>query len=142
MFESLIDWISQNYGDARKIVEVGVGYRVDVAERISQALPETEILVTDKDESPLRAKKRGRIRSVADDAMFPTFNLYQGASLLYSLHPPNELLSALEKLAVRAKADLLVVPISDERYQFPNGWKELVIRGRTVGWLFSSQSHG
>ena len=140
MFEQLVDWIKQNYSDARKIIEVGVGHRVDVAERISEALPRAEILVTDKDESWVRSRKPGRIRAIADDVMFPSLSLYRGASLVYSLHPPGEMLSALESLASRVGADLLIVPISDEQHDLqPDKWRELVIRGRVVGWLLNKR---
>jgi uncharacterized protein len=136
LFEQLVDWIKQNYVDARKIVEIGVGHRIDVAERVSQALPRAEVLVTDKDESWVRSRKSGRLRAIADDVMFPSLNLYQGASLVYCLNPPGEILPALEKLANGVGADLLVVPISDELHEFQRGgWRELVIRGRIVGWL-------
>ena len=140
MFEQLVDWIKQNYSDARKIIEVGVGHRIDVAQQISEALPRAEILVTDTNESCVRSRKPGRIRAVADDVMFPSLNLYQGASLIYSLHPPGEILHALEKLANGIGADLLVVPISDERHELPQDrWRELVVRGRIVGWILNKR---
>ncbi|OLD79162.1 hypothetical protein AUF62_00320 [archaeon 13_1_20CM_52_20] len=140
MFEQLIDWIKQNYSDARKIIEVGVGHRMDVAERISKALPRAEILVTDKDESWVRSGKSRRIRAIADDVMFPSLKLYQGASLVYSLHPPGEILPGLEKLANGIGADLLIVPISDERHDLPQDkWRELVVHGRIVGWLLDKR---
>ena len=136
MFEQLVNWIKQNYGDAKKIIEVGVGHRMDVAERISEALPHAEILVTDKDESWVRPRRRGSIRAVADDVLFPNLNVYRGASLLYSLNPPGEIILALEKLANRVGADLLLVPISDEQHELRRDkWQKLVVQGRTVGWL-------
>jgi uncharacterized protein len=141
LFEQLVDWIKQNYNDARKIIEIGVGHRIDVAERISKALPRAEVIVTDKDESWVRSRKPGRIRAIADDVMFPSINLYEGASLIYCLHPPGEILPALEKLANRVQADLLVVPISDERHELqPHRWRELVIQGRIVGWRLDKQA--
>ena len=140
MFEQLIDWIKQNYSDARKIIEIGVGHRIDVAERISTALPRAEILVTDKDESWVRSRKSRRIRAIADDVMFPSLKLYQGASLVYSLHPPGEILPGLEKLANGIGADLLIVPISDERHDLQQDkWRELVVHGRIVGWLLDKR---
>ena len=140
MFEQLVDWIGQNYRDARKIIEVGVGHRIDVAERISEALPRAEVIVTDKDESCVRSRTHGRIRPVADDVMFPSFDLYRGASLVYCLHPPGEILPALEMLANGVGADLLVVPISDEQHDLPQErWRELVVRGRIVGWLLNKR---
>ena len=140
MFDQIIDWITHNYRNARKIVEVGVGHRIEVAERVSNALPHTEVLVTDKDESWVRSRKSQRLRAIADDVMFPSLGLYKDASLLYSLNPPGEILPALEKLAISIGADLLVVPISDERHEFQREkWKELVINGRVVGWLLSKR---
>ena len=140
LFEQLVDWVKQNYSDARKIIEIGVGHRIDVAERISKALPRAEILVTDKDESWVRSRKSGRIRAIADDVMFPSLILYQGASLVYSLHPPGEMLPALESLASIVGADLLIVPISDEQHDLQRDkWRELIIRGRIVGWLLNKQ---
>lgn len=141
MFEQLVDWIRQNYGDAKKIIEVGVGHRIDVAERISEALPHAEILVTDKDESWIRQRKPGRIRAVADDVLLPNLNVYRGASLVYSLNPPGEIISALEKLADRVGADLLVVPISDEQHELrEEKWQELVVQGRIIGWLVNKSA--
>ena len=141
MFDQIVDWITHNYSNARKIVEVGVGHRVEVAERVSKILPHTEIRVTDKDESCVRSIQSQRIRAIADDAMFPSHRLYKNASLLYSLSPPGEILPALENLAKGVGADLLVVPISDERHEFQRDkWRELVINGRIVGWLFLQSS--
>jgi len=138
LFEQLVDWVKQNYSDAKKIIEIGVGHRIDVAEQISKALPKTEILVTDTNELWLRSRKPDRIRAVADDVMFPSLNLYEGASLIYSLHPPGEIVQAMEKLANGIGADLLIVPISDERHDLPqDSWRELVIGGRILGWLLN-----
>ena len=136
MFEQLINWIKQNYSDAKKIIEVGVGHRIDVAERISQALPHVEILVTDKDELWVRSRRPGSIRAVADDVLLPNLNVYRGASLLYSLNPPGEIILALEKLASRVGADLVLVPISDEQHELrQDKWQKLVVQGRIIGWL-------
>jgi len=140
LFEQLVDWVKQNYCDAKKIVEVGVGHRIDVAERISEALPHAEILVTDKDESWVRSRRPGRIRAVADDVLLPNLNVYRGASLMYSINPPGEIIPALEKLADRVGADLLLVPISDEQHELrEDKWQQLVIRGRIIGWLVNKR---
>ena len=140
MFEQLVDWIKQNYSNAKKIIEIGVGHRIDVAQLISEVLPGAEVIITDNDESWVRSRKPGRIRAIADDVLFPSLIFYQEASLIYSLHPPIEILPALEKLANGVGADLLVIPISDERHEFRRDkWEELVISGRIVGWLLKNK---
>lgn len=136
MFEGLVRFIKQNYRNARKIVEVGVGHRIDVALMVKMSIPNAEVIVTDKDESWVRSRKTKRVRTVADDVMFPSLPIYEGAGLVYSLHPPLEIVPALEQLAGRVGADLIVVPISDEQDAFRReDWKRVVVEGRTVGWL-------
>jgi hypothetical protein len=136
MFESFVRFIRQNYRNARKIVEVGVGHRIDVALMVKMSIPNAEVIVTDKDESWVRSRKTKRVRMVADDVMFPSLPIYEGAGLIYSLYPPLEIVPALEQLAGRVGADLLVVPISDEREAFHReDWRRVVVEGRTVGWL-------
>lgn len=138
MFEGLVRFIRENYRSARKIVEVGVGHRIDVALMVKLSLPEAEVIVTDKDEKWVRSRKTRRVRAVADDVMFPNLPIYEGAGLIYSLHPPLEVVPALESLAGKVGADLIVVPVSDEREAFHRGnWKRIVVDGRIVGWLLS-----
>ncbi len=139
MFEGLVSFVKENYRSSRKIVEVGVGHRIDVALMVKLSLPETEVIVTDKDESWVRSRKTKRVRAVADDVMFPSLPIYEGAGLIYSLHPPPEVVPALESLAGKVGADLIVVPVSDEQEAFHRGnWKRVVVEGRVVGWLLST----
>jgi len=143
MFDDLVEYVRENYSLASKIVELGVGSRIDVAERIKKHLPLTEILVTDKDEAWVRKHSTGQVRAVADDVMFPQTPIYQNASLFYSIHPPFEILAPMVDLAGSIGADLLVVPRSDEQEMFHDGWKKLVRNGRTLGWLrdFRKEQH-
>ncbi len=136
MFERLVRYIIQNYRTTRKIVEVGVGHRIDIAIMVKLSLPDTEITVTDKDESWVRTRRTKRVRAVADDVMFPNLPIYEGAGLIYSLHPPPELVQALENLAGKVGADLIIVPVSDEQEMLHReNWKRIVVEGRTAGWL-------
>jgi len=143
MFGELVEYVRENYSRASKIVELGVGSRIDVAERIRKHLPLTEILVTDKDESWVRKHMTSHVRAVADDVMFPQTPIYQNASLVYSIHPPFEIVESMVALARRIEADLLVVPRSDEQEMFHEGWLKLVRNGRTLGWLrdFRKEQH-
>ncbi len=71
MFDDLVDYVRENYSRASKIVELGVGSRIDVAERIKKHLPLTEILVTDKDEAWVRKHITSHVRAVADGSWHP-----------------------------------------------------------------------
>ena len=136
MFDDLVEYIRENYSRASKIVEVGVGSRIDIAEKIKKALPLAEVFVTDKDEAWVRQHSTGQIRAVADDVRFPQTPIYQHASLLYSIHPPFEIVEPMVMLTRRIRADLLVVPRSDEQESFHHSeWEKLVRNGRTLGWL-------
>lgn len=141
MFERLIRYIIQNYRNARKIVEVGVGHRIDIAIMVKMYLPDTEVTVTDKDESWVRTRRTKRVRAVADDVMFPSLPIYEGAALIYSLHPPPELVQPLESLAAKIQADLIIVPVSDEQETLQRGnWKRIVVEGHTSGWVLPAGS--
>ena len=140
MFEQLVKYIARSYRGSRKIVEVGIGHRIDVAIMVKLSLPEVEVIVTDKDEKWVRSRKTRRVTAVADDVMFPSLPIYEGASLIYSLHPPLELVPALESLVGKVGADLVVVPVADEREAFHRPiWKGIVVEGRVVGWLLAAK---
>jgi uncharacterized UPF0146 family protein len=136
MFDDLVEYVRENYSRASKIVELGVGSRIAVAERIKKHLPLAEVLVTDKDEVWVRKHMTGRVRAVADDVMFPQTPIYQNASLVYSIHPPFEIVAPMVALAGSIGADLLVVPRSEEQEAYDHDeWEKLVRNGRTLGWL-------
>lgn len=140
MFDELVEYIAEKYSRAGRIVEIGVGYRVDVAKRIVEVLPLVDVVVTDTDNEPLRNASTGRLRGVADDVRFPQITIYDRAALIYSIHPPVEIVSAMVKLATRVAADLMVAPIMDEQETFHDGkWERIVRKGRTIGWLLPSR---
>jgi uncharacterized UPF0146 family protein len=136
MFDDLVEYVRDNYSRASKIIEVGVGSRIDIAEKIKKALPLAEVLVTDKDEAWVREHMTSQIRAVADDVRFPQTPIYENSSLLYSINPPFEIVEPMVLLARRIKADLLVVPRSDEQESYHHSeWEKLVRNGRSLGWL-------
>ncbi len=136
MFDDLVEYVRENYSRASKIVEVGVGSRIEVAEKIKKRLPLAEVLVTDKDEAWVRQPVTSQVRAVADDVMFPQTPLYENSSLVYSIQPPFEIVEPMVLLARRIGANLLVVPRSEEQEMFhPDRWEKLVRNGRTLGWL-------
>jgi len=136
LFDDLVEYVRENYSGASKIVELGVGSRIEIAEKIKKSLPLVDVLVTDKDLAWVRKHVTGRVRAVADDVMFPQAPIYQNASLLYSIQPPFEILEPMALLAGRIGADLLVVPRMDEQEMFRDSeWRKLIRNGRTLGWL-------
>jgi uncharacterized UPF0146 family protein len=141
MFEGFVRFIRENYLSARKIVEVGVGHRIDVALMVKMSVPGAEVIVTDKDENWVRSRRTTRVRMVADDVLYPSLPIYQGAKLIYSLHPPLELVPALQGLARSVGADLLVVPVADERESFrQEDWKSVLVDGRVVAWKMNIEN--
>lgn len=141
MFEGFVRFIRENYPSARKIVEVGVGHRIDVALMVKMSVPGAEVIVTDKDENWVRSRRTTRVRMVADDVLYPSLPIYQGAKLIYSLHPPLELVPALQGLARSVGADLLVVPVADERESFrQEDWKSVLVDGRVVAWKMNIEN--
>ena len=135
--EAIVQFVKENYN--RKIVEVGVGQRLNVAQKLKESMPVTEILVTDTQEALIRAYEGTSVRAVVDDIFAPSIHVYEGASLIYALNPPLEMIPALEKLAKDVGADLLVRPMSDEQDFFYGNkkWKRIVSHGLPVGWLLS-----
>src|SRR2546427_12205341 len=143
MVDDIVDYVREKYSRASKIVELGVGSRIDGAERIKKQIPLAEVLVTDKDQACVRKHMTSQVRAVADDVMFPQTRIYENASLVYSIHPPFEVVAPMVVLAGSVGADLLVVPRSDEQEMFQDGWRKLVRNGRTLGWLrtFRKEQH-
>lgn len=138
MFEDFSKFVAENYPDAKKIVEIGAGHRIDVAVDVKTRLPNTEVVVTDKDESWIRKHRTRKVKAVVDDVTNPKLPVYEGAGLVYSLQPPVELIPSLMSLSHRVGADLLVVPVMDEQEVFQGGgWRRVTRMGRTIGWLLS-----
>jgi uncharacterized protein len=136
MFEDFAEFVAENYSSAKKIVEVGVGHRIDVAIDVKNRLPNTEVVVTDQEESWIRNHRLLKVKAVIDDIVNPRLAVYAGAGLVYSIQPPVELVPSLVSLSSRIRADLFVVPIMDEQEAFQtHGWRKVTKMGRTVGWL-------
>jgi uncharacterized protein len=138
-YAAIVEFVRDNYN--RKIVEVGVGHRARVAEKLKQTMPATEVLVTDTQEAVIRSYNRSGVRAIVDNIFSPSPQVYRGASLIYSLNPPIEIVPALENLAKNIGADLLVKPMSDEQDNFYNSskWKRIVKQGLVVGWLLPKE---
>jgi uncharacterized UPF0146 family protein len=105
MWKDLSDYIIANYKNASRIVEVGVGGFPLVALTLQEHL-NMDIIMTDI--------KPYHDQVVVDDITHPDINLYRGASLIYSIRPPEELQPHIKMVAESVGADLIFKPISTE----------------------------
>src|SRR5438046_10004039 len=126
MFDELVEYIGENYSRASKIVELGVGSRIEVAERIKKHLPLAEVLVMDNDETSVRRHLTSPVRAVAGAVMSPQMPIYKDATLVYSVHPPLEIVGPMMRLVGRGAVGALVVARSDGGGVFHfDGWSEV-----------------
>lgn len=112
-----------------KVVEVGAGYRTEVAAMLARRL---EVVVTD------RVARDGHPAVIADDIFAPRKGLYRGASLLYSIRPPLEMQLAMGKLALDIGAEMIIRPLGDEIASLPGFGRTLVNTGEARFYIFKS----
>ncbi|MEI8003884.1 MAG: UPF0146 family protein [Methanothrix sp.] len=126
--DDLAAFIAGNYSGS--VVEVGVGYAAEVALGLRER--GLDVLLTDKEERLL-----GGLLVEKDDIFSPRLELYQGASLLYSIRPPLEMQLAMGLLALELDVDVLVRPLMDEVAQLQGFTRRLVNSGEARFYLFS-----
>ncbi len=105
MWKDFSEYIIANYKDASLIVEVGVGGFPKVALTLKEHL-NMDIIMTDI--------KPYHDEVVIDDIINPDLNIYNGATLIYSIRPPEELQNHIKKVAEAVDADLIIKPLSTE----------------------------
>jgi uncharacterized protein len=130
--EDLAKYICMNYHG--RVVEVGVGHIPDVATSLKAR--GMDVVLTDKAERILRG-----LIVEKDDIFSPRPELYQGASLLYSLRPPLELQIGMGALASRIGADVLIRPLGDEVAKLPGFSRQLVNFGEARFFLFQIDTY-
>jgi len=123
----LAEYIHKNYSG--RVVEVGVGHLSEVA--ASLRAHGMDVVLTDR-----RARALGSLAVEKDDIFSPHLELYQGASLIYSLRPPLELQIAIGDLAIRIGADILIRPLGDEVAEMPGLVRRLVNFGEARFYIF------
>jgi uncharacterized UPF0146 family protein len=105
MWKDFAQYIINNYVDADKIVEVGVG-KFHMVGSILQENLKTTIVLTDI--------KPSSSKIVQDDICNPDLKIYKGSSLIYSIRPQPELQPYIIDVAENVGADLIIKPFSTE----------------------------
>jgi uncharacterized UPF0146 family protein len=104
-YKDLAEYILKNY--SKKVVEVGVGSRPEVAVLLKDMI---EVIVTD-----VIQREYAGIRFFRDDIFEPDIGIYKNASLIYSIRPPIDLQEAMAKISKEVGADLLIRPFGNEK---------------------------
>ena len=114
MWKDISEYIIANYKNASLIVEVGVGGFSIVALTLQEHL-NMDIIMTDI--------KPSHENVIVDDITKPNLNIYSGASLIYSIRPPEELQEHIKRVAEIVGADLIIKPLSTEFIKPDKGMK-------------------
>jgi uncharacterized protein len=119
MWSDFSHYIMKDYAHADKIVEVGVGRFPDVAIALKKHL-KGDIIMTDIKPFP---EKPAGAEILQDDICRPNLKIYKGASLIYSIRPPEELHPALVRVAQKVGSDLIIKPYSEDFLNTPKKMK-------------------
>jgi len=105
MWKDFSEYIITNYRDASLIVEIGVGVFPLVALTLQEHL-NMDIIMTDI--------KPYHSNVVFDDITNPDLSIYENATLIYSIRPPEELQKYIKRVSESVGADLIIKPLSTE----------------------------
>jgi uncharacterized UPF0146 family protein len=142
--QAIASFIIRNYDG--KIVEVGAGFSLDVASLLVRARSERNrstqrgagmdhgVVVTD-----IRERKVGPITVFSDDIFRPKMQLYDCASLIYSIRPPMEIQHAISDVAAAVGADILIRPLSGEIASIKGFSRRLVNWDGAAFYLFKKE---
>jgi uncharacterized UPF0146 family protein len=121
----LADFILTGYKG--RVVEVGIGSMADVAVRLHSL----DVIATDKEDRII-----GGLAVKKDDIFSPKKEIYEGASLIYSIRPSVEMQLAIGRVALEVGADVLIRPLCDEVAQLPGFKRSLVNTKEARFYLF------
>ncbi len=102
----LAEYIAAKYSG--KVVEVCVGRYFDVALQLARL--GFDVYTVDK----RKIQAPPGVKFFVDDVTCPKMEIYEGASLIYSIRPPFELFEAIKKLARAVGADCIIKPLYGE----------------------------
>ena len=121
-YEGLVNYIAQRYHSA---AEIGIGHFPDVAFALQQR--GVQIFATDS-----KTFQHEGLKVMIDDITKPDLSLYIGLDLIYSLRPPQELVSYMVQLAKMFSTDLIIKALSSDHVS-----GQLVCYGNTTFFLWN-----
>lgn len=110
IWTSFTEYIINNYGAGKKIVEVGVGRVFEPSIILKKELTDTDIKLVDIYPADNNVIK--------DDIYHPTGSIYSGADLIYSIRPPEELQEAIVNLGIRFDSNIIIKPLFTEEINY------------------------
>lgn len=132
-FNKIAEYISRNYPHAQKIIEIGVGFAPWTAIQLRELLPAAKIVVVDNNPEALNDLEKYGIDPLQDDVFKPKIRRYVGADLIYSIHPPVELIEPIRLIADTVNAELLVKPLSEDAYLYGfERWKKVTLNSCVI----------
>jgi uncharacterized protein len=105
MWKDLASYITTQCAPSDKVVEVGAGKFLEVADSL-QKHSKMNIILTD-----IKPSHEGVIQ---DDITRPNLRIYEGTSIIYSIRPPMELHQAIIDLAQTIGAILIIKPLTGD----------------------------
>jgi hypothetical protein len=115
--EGLVRHVAEEYEG--RVVEIGVGERTTVAERLARE-PHFDVIATDVSGTEIAGDGPAGPRFVRDDVTDPDIDVYREAALLYAIRAPPELHRPIADLAAAVDADAIVVPFGNDTVTVPH----------------------
>lgn len=109
MWKDFTNYIINNYNNDSKVVEVAIGNFSEIASNL-KIHSKLNIIMTDI--------KPSHECIIQDDICQPNIELYEGASLIYSIRTPEELHPYLIRVAESVGADLIIRPLYTDSTNF------------------------
>ncbi|AIJ06054.1 hypothetical protein JH146_1212 [Methanocaldococcus bathoardescens] len=97
--------------NCKKIAEVGIGFKFDVAKELSRYF---DLIVIDINERAVEKAKLFGLKAYKDDLFNPNIDLYKDVNLIYSIRPPRDLQPYILDLSKEINANLIIRPLLNE----------------------------
>jgi len=119
--KDLAEYIAKHYKG--KVIEIGIGKHPEVALLLKDHVNVigTDIVEQDVD-----------VPFVKDDIFKPELQIYEGASLLYSIRAPPEMQRAIARVAKHVGADVIIRPLGSEKADLGDHFDESIVNYKSA----------